>query len=156
MKDVVEDDCILRPMRCFRGQVAGLVRDDAGAVTVDWTVLAAAIVVLSVATVGTVQGGITSMGSNISAALAGASVGPTEDGSDSTWAPGQWEQHNPGIYDSYVAWMQDFSDPQIMAHMSNMEQYADAPPGSGHPIDTYHDEYWIARDIAIERGLVDP
>lgn len=141
------------PHICPAGQLRGFLADDTGAVTVDWVVLSAAVVGLGIGAVGAVQMGASGVGDQIETSLSAAQLGGN---GGSTWAPGQWDQHNPGIYDSYVAWMEGFSDENLLAHMANMEQYAHAPPGSGHPIDTYHDEYWIARDIAIERGLIDP
>lgn len=47
---------------------------DSGAVTVDWTVLAAAVVGLGVASVAAVRTGVGSLGSDISQSLSGASV----------------------------------------------------------------------------------
>ena len=52
--------------------------------------------------------------------------------------------------------MAGFGDQQLLDHMNNMAQYANYPAGSGHPYDTYHDEYYIALDEAISRGLIDP
>ncbi len=43
--------------------------DESGAVTVDWVVLTAAIVGLGIAVLGTVESGITSLGSKISTEL---------------------------------------------------------------------------------------
>lgn len=48
--------------------------DEAGAVTVDWVVLTAAIVGLGIAVIAAVSSGTTSLGNNISAALSGATV----------------------------------------------------------------------------------
>jgi len=48
--------------------------DEAGAVTVDWVVLTAAIVGLGIAVIAAVSSGTTSLGDNISAALSGATV----------------------------------------------------------------------------------
>ena len=45
-----------------------------GAVTVDWVVLAAAVVGLGVATVGAVRSGVTALGSDVSTSLSSASV----------------------------------------------------------------------------------
>lgn len=65
------------------------------------------------------------------------------------------DARNPGIYDSYASWMEGFADQQLLDHYNNMAQYAETTD-TGHPYDTYHDEFWIARDEAISRGLVDP
>lgn len=135
--------------------------ETSGAVTVDWVVLTAAVEGLGVATVGAVRNGTQALGSDVSASLTSASVvslgtlGSTGVAA-APWAPGAWTQHNPGVYDSYVAWMTNFTDVNLLTHMNNMAQYADLPPNSGHPLDTYHDEYHIARDEAISRGLIQP
>ncbi len=72
------------------------------------------------------------------------------------FAAQQWDAHNPGIYDSYSSWMTNFEDQQLLNHYNNTAQWAEYPANSGHPYDTYHDEYWIARDEAISRGLLAP
>jgi Flp pilus assembly pilin Flp len=48
--------------------------DEAGAVTVDWVVLTAAIVGLGLAVIASVRNGANSLASNISTSLSGASV----------------------------------------------------------------------------------
>ncbi len=48
--------------------------DEAGAVTVDWVVLTAAIVGLGIAVIAAVSTGTTSLGNQISASLEGATV----------------------------------------------------------------------------------
>lgn len=50
-------------------------KDENGAVTVDWVVLTAAIVGLSVAAYTTINGGTTSMRANTDTALSGMEVG---------------------------------------------------------------------------------
>ena len=76
--------------------------NESGAVTVDWVVLAAAVVGLGVGTVGAVRSGTLALGGDISASLSGASVaslGTLGDGqsttpemgamvSESVWATG--------------------------------------------------------------------
>lgn len=49
-------------------------KDDSGAVTVDWVVLTAAVVGLGIATVGAVRSGVGTLGTNISSSLTSASV----------------------------------------------------------------------------------
>jgi len=49
--------------------------DEAGAVTVDWVVLTAAIVGLGIVVMTTVGGGITTLSGNISTAIGGTTVG---------------------------------------------------------------------------------
>lgn len=50
-------------------------KDEAGAVTVDWVVLTGAIVGLGIGVIQTVEGGVLSLGDNISSTLAGMTVG---------------------------------------------------------------------------------
>lgn len=135
------------------------IRTETGAVTVDWVVMAAAAVGLGLGAVASVRSGALSLGEGVGTSLSSATVADLSgDGSGggggAPWQAGQWNRHNPGIYDSYSQWMSGFSDDNLLAHMENMAQFADMPPGSGHPYDTYHDEYHIARDEAISRGLI--
>ncbi|ALG89735.1 MAG: pilus assembly protein [Confluentimicrobium sp.] len=48
--------------------------DESGAVTVDWVVLTAAVVGLGFAVLGTVKGGLTTLGSAISTEVGGVTV----------------------------------------------------------------------------------
>lgn len=141
-------------MENLRFTLSRFARDDSGAVTVDWIMLAAATVLLGTPVVALVSGALDTNAASLSADL--DAISQDEDTGSTPWEAGQWEMNNPGIYDSSVSWMSGFSDENLLAHMNNQEQYSEAPVGSGHPVDTYHDEYWIARDEAISRGLVDP
>ncbi len=127
--------------------------NESGAVTVDWVVLTGALVGLGIAATAVVSAGIEDVSEDTSGTMEDYEIS-TSFGID--WSPLQWDQHNPGIYDSYATWMTGFSDENLLAHMANMQQYADYPANSGHPYDTYHDEYYIALDEAISRGLVSP
>lgn len=49
-------------------------KDEAGAVTVDWVVLTAAIVGLGIAVLATVESGVTALGTSISNALSSCTV----------------------------------------------------------------------------------
>ncbi len=49
-------------------------KDESGAVTVDWVVLTAAIVGLGIAVIAAVSGGVSNLGSSISASLSGHSL----------------------------------------------------------------------------------
>ena len=49
-------------------------KDENGAVTVDWVVLTAAVVGLGFAVLGTVKGGLTTLGSAISTEVGGVTV----------------------------------------------------------------------------------
>lgn len=130
--------------------------DDSGAVTVDWVVLTAAVVGLGLATMAVVSAGVEDLSGDVRTQLETQEISASFASATVDWEAGQWDQHNAGIYDSYVAWMANFEDQQLLDHMNNMEQYAELPAGSGHPYDTYHDEFYIAQDEAVSRGLIDP
>ncbi|MGI3183745.1 hypothetical protein [Nioella aestuarii] len=130
--------------------------EESGAVTVDWVVLTAGLVGLGLATMAVVSGGVEDLSGDMQSQLETQTISASFGSAAVAWEAGQWDMSNPGIYDSYVAWMANFEDQQLLDHMNNMAQYADAPAGSGHPIDTYHDEFYIAQDEAISRGLIDP
>ncbi|MAN14411.1 hypothetical protein [Alterinioella nitratireducens] len=138
-------------MNTLDTKLARFLADDAGAVTVDWVVLTAGLVGLGLATTAVVSAGVEDVSGDTSGVMTDYEI-ETSFGVD--WARQQWDASNPGIYDSYSSWMAGFDDAQLLAHMNNMEQYASYPAGSGHPYDTYHDEFFIARDEAIARGLV--
>lgn len=142
-------------MKNLKNSTAQFIAEDSGAVTVDWVVLTAGIVGLALATMAVVSAGVEDLSGDMRTQLEAQEI-TASFGSAIQWEPLQWDQHNPGIYESYAAWMAGFSDENLLAHMNNMAQYAEYPPGSGHPYDTYHDEYYIALDEAISRGLVDP
>ncbi|MGP1358103.1 hypothetical protein [Roseicyclus sp.] len=127
-----------------------------GAVTVDWVMISAAVVSLGLATTAVVTGGVANLSGEVETTLEDYEISTSFAAAAAPWQAGQWEMNNPGAYESNVTWMAGFTDENLLAHMNNMEQYSELPPGSGHPLDTYHDEYWIARDEAISRGLVDP
>lgn len=129
--------------------------DDSGAVTVDWVVLTAALVGLGLASMAVVSAGVEDLSGDMRTQMEtqeiSASFSTAVD-----WQAGQWDMSNPGVYDANAAWMAGFADQQLLDHMNNMSQFADYPAGSGHPYDSYHDEYFTARDEAISRGLIDP
>jgi len=126
-------------------------QDEAGAITVDWVVLTAAITGLGIATTATVGSGVNNASSDTSDVMSDFEIS-TSFGTG--YIVGEWYQHNPGIVTSYQDWMSGFEDQQLLAHMANMEQFKDMPANSGHPYDTYHDEYYIAKDEAATRGLI--
>lgn len=116
-------------------------------------VLTAALVGLGLAVMAVVSGGTEDLSSDIDTQLVSHEIS-TEFASP--FELQQWDAHNPGIYDSYAPWMAAFEGQQLLDHYTNTAQWAEYPPNSGHPYDTYHDEFWIARDEAITRGLIDP
>jgi len=112
------------PMQSFFQQ-------ESGAVTVDWTVLAAAIVGLGVATVAAVRTGVVSLGTDIDASLSSASVVALgalgDDGlgfsyerlyaSDSLW--GSWMSSFSGWPDSTLLNMYDFYSTNAATYITN-------------------------------------
>ncbi|WP_323035389.1 hypothetical protein [Pararhodobacter sp.] len=55
-------------------RLVDFLRDERGAVTVDWTVLAAAVVGLGISAIAAVRTGVVNLGGDINTSLAGASV----------------------------------------------------------------------------------
>ncbi len=140
-------------MYALRSSTAHFFRAEDGAVTVDWVVLTAALVGLGLAAMAVVSGGVEDLSGDISTDLAAVEVGFSPTVASTPFATQQWDARNPGIYDSYSSWMTGFADQQLLDHYNNMAQFANTP-NTGHPYDTYHDEFWIARDEAITRGLI--
>jgi hypothetical protein len=137
-------------------RVEVFIRSEDGAVTVDWVVLTAGIVGLGLAATAVVTAGVSDISGEVDTTLEDYEIRTSFAAAAAPWQSGQWEMNNPGIHESYSSWMAGFGDQQLLDHMNNMQQFSEMPPGSGHPYDTYHDEYWIARDEAITRGLIDP
>jgi Flp pilus assembly pilin Flp len=139
-------------MKTLRLTTAHYFRSEDGAVTVDWVVLTAALAALGIATTLVVSGGVENISGDVASQMANQEISTRFA---SPFERQQWDAHNPGIYEEYSSWMADFEDDNLLEHYNNTAQWANAEPNSGHPIDTYHDEFWIARDEAIVRGLVD-
>ena len=142
----------------LRSTTSHFFRSEAGAVTVDWVVLTAALVGLGLAVLAVVSGGIEELSGNISTDLAAMEVNLNPFAAPAGAGGGAfqtqaWDARNPGIYDIYSNWMAGFEDQQLLNHYNNMAQFAETT-STGHPYDTYHDEFWIARDEAVTRGLV--
>jgi Flp pilus assembly pilin Flp len=124
--------------------------DEEGAVTVDWVVLTAAIVGLGIAGFSTVSAGVENASGDVETVTTDFEIS-TSFGSG--FVGGGWTA-STGSAESLAAWVANFADDQLLAHMNNMDQYKDMPAGSGHPYDTYHDEYWVSYDEAGARGLL--
>jgi hypothetical protein len=126
-------------------------QDERGAITVDWVVMTAATVGLGIAATAAISTGTENLSGDVSTTASdfeiSTSFGASTDYTD-------WTALNPGIVPSYKEWMAGFDDDQLLAHMNNMEQFADVEAGAGHPLETYHDEYYIAREEAASRGLL--
>ena len=131
-------------------------KEDSGAITVDWVVLTAGLVGLGLATMAVVSAGVEDLSGDVGTQMENQTISASFGAGAVDFELLQWDQHAPGQYDIDYAWMSGFEDQQLLDHMNNMAQFADVPPNQGHPLDRYHDEYWIARDEAITRGLIDP
>jgi Flp pilus assembly pilin Flp len=145
-------------MKMLKTTAARFVRSESGAITVDWVVLTAGLVALGLATIAVTSNGVEDLSGNVSADLASMQVNTNPfagngGGAGTAFERQQWDARNPGIYDNYSNWMAGFEDQQLLAHYNNMAQFAETT-NTGHPYDTYHDEFWIARDEAVSRGLV--
>ncbi|WP_416914641.1 MAG: hypothetical protein ACMUJJ_09750 [Roseicyclus sp.] len=146
--------------------VEAFVASECGAVTVDWVVLSGALVGLGLATTAVVSNGMADGASGISTQMAGYEIrsafaeveAETEaeaeaEAEGEPFARNQWTSRT-GNVQVLEDWMAGFTDENLLAHMNNQAQYADGSQ-TGHPYDTYHDEYWVARDEAITRGLIE-
>lgn len=133
--------------------------EDSGAVTVDWTVLAAAVVGLGVATVATVRSGTSALGTDINASLNSASVVSLDTlGDDGLFHPDDysflpantaWWEAQWGMFDGY-------SDTQLTNYynfaLSQFYSNALANNDQAYAAHRYN-EFRIAFNEANERGL---
>lgn len=95
-------------------------KDESGAVTVDWTVLAAAVVGLGIASVAAVRSGAGDLATDIGNALSSASVatlgalgaGTTEDGGDYVHA---LLVASEDMYASWMSELESYSDEDVAA-----------------------------------------
>lgn len=113
-------------------------RDDSGAVTVDWVVLTAGIVGLTITLLAQISGGTTGLGSKIAQALGGIEVTEVLSGSESNAATHYFDQgiaQSPD--DQTEAWRQ--------ARMAAAE---DAPAGYN-----YDPEFNETRYVDAETGM---
>lgn len=144
-------------MRSLYSTTAHFLHAEDGAVTVDWVVLTAALVGLGLAAMAVVSSGVEDVSGNVASDLTEMEVGITfasaEGAAATPFVRNAWDARNPGIYDSYAPWMAGFTDQQLLDHYNNNAQFAQTT-NTGHPYDTYHDEFWIARDEAVTRGLI--
>ena len=70
--------------------VNSFLRDEAGAVTVDWVTLTAAAIGLGLAGVSAVSVGVRSLGTDVETSLTGASVAPLYDTTGVLYTMGEW------------------------------------------------------------------
>lgn len=129
-----------------------LVSED-GAVTVDWVVLTAALVGLGLAVMAVVSGGTEDLSSDIDGQLLAQEI--TAEFASALTAV-DITPLNPGAFPANEAWMAQLGDQSITDILNGYSDYADADPNIGHPGDQYHDQYWLAYNQAVERGLEIP
>lgn len=126
-------------MQDFGALLQSFWRQEDGAVTVDWTVLAAAIVGLGLATVAAVRTGAVSLGTDIDSALTGASVaslgslGSAGDASTAGWTLLDISQ---ATYDGWLTWAASQS-PELLANMFTLHQgdFANSGQTSAYDLD---------------------
>ncbi len=126
--------------------------DDAGAVTVDWVVLTAATVGLGLATMGVVSGGVEELSGEVDTQLTDQEI---TDRFASGAQPYDGDWLAPGAYDSDLAWVQALSDDSISGLLTGYAEYAnpDNVNMGTHNEPRNHDQYWMAHNEAVERGL---
>lgn len=114
----------------FLNSVSHFLLSDDGAVTVDWTVLAAAIVGLGIATVAAVRTGVVSLGGDIDTALTSASIASLGT-LGSGVAASAWTLLNVSQA-QYDSWLADFTNAdeawiqsQFDWHLSDFESMSD-------------------------------
>jgi len=137
----------------LRNTTAQFLLSEDGAVTVDWVVLTAAVVGLGLAATAVVASGVGDLSGDINTQLVSKEIASSFGGVSGPFERNQWDSRAGGEA-ALEAWMANFDDPNLLTHMTNQAQYANTGL-TGHPYDTYHDEFWVARDEAISRGLVD-
>ena len=62
----------------------------------------------------------------------------------------------PGSYAGDAAWVDQLPDDSITGSLIGAEQYRDAPKDVGHSVNRYYDQYWLAYNEALERGIEIP
>ena len=134
----------------LKNTTAHFLLSEDGAVTVDWVVLTAALVGLGLAVMAVVSGGTEDLSNDIDGQLLAQEI-TAEFASALTTV--DITPLAPGFYDSNEAWVAQLSDQSITDIMTGYSDYADAASDIGHPGDQYHDQYWLAYNQAVERGL---
>ncbi|MBL4629354.1 MAG: hypothetical protein JKY00_15220 [Roseicyclus sp.] len=140
-------------MSKLRNTTAHFLLSEDGAVTVDWVVLTAALVGLGLAVMAVVSSGVEDLSGDINTQLVSQEIASSFGALSAPFERNQWDSRTGGEA-ALEAWMANFDDQNLLTHMTNQAQYANTAQ-TGHPYDTYHDEFWVARDEAISRGLVD-
>lgn len=140
-------------MTHLKNSTAHFLLSEDGAVTVDWVVLTAALVGLGLAVMSVVSGGTEDLSSDIDGQLLAQEI-TAEFASALTTV--DITPLNAGAFPANEAWVAQLSDQSITDIMTGYAGYADAAANVGHPGDQYHDQYWLAYNQAVERGLAIP
>ncbi len=138
-----------------RNHAAGFLADDAGAVTVDWVVLTAAVTGLGIASVAAVRTGTGSLAGDISSSLSAASVaamGELGAGVRSLIAASEDE------YQTFLDATRRRTDNALLNHLA---QYIERAPlyfedRNMRYTGIYIDQYATITDVLNERGVTIP
>lgn len=134
---------------------------DSGAVTVDWTVLAAAIVGLGVATVGAVRSGVVNLGGDVEASLTSASVVSLGQLGGTGWSysplyPGltmDW-MNGPGGFIAQITnfnWTPEQLQANYDGYATSAQNYINS--GNSNFAGLYVDHMYAVQQIMTSQGL---
>jgi hypothetical protein len=143
-------------MKNLEFPVDAFLASESGAITVDWVFLSGMLVGLSLAATMVVSNGMEGGTSGVAGRMGDFEISQSFPEAEPEPAPferNQWTPRTGGVA-VLEEWMAGFTDENLLAHMNNQAQFSDGSQ-TGHPYDTYHDEYWVARDEAITRGLIE-
>lgn len=144
-------------MTCRNDARISFVRSEDGAVAVDWVVLTAALVGLGLAAIAVTSGGVENLSGDTAVELAAVETGQTFGaGVNAGLMPFDIDPRNPGAFPSNADWVAQLSDDSIAGILQNYAQFSDVPQGAGHPVDQYYDQYWLAYNEALDRGIEIP
>lgn len=140
-------------MTIYKQKAAAFLADDTGAVTVDWVVLTAGIVGLGLASMTVVSAGTENLSGDVGTQMTEQEI-VTSFASGLSPYDGDWLA--PGAYDSDSAWVATLSDASILGLLDGYEAYSDPAnvDQATHNEPRYHDQYWMAYNQAIDRGLI--
>lgn len=130
--------------------------DESGAVTVDWVVLTAALAGLGLAVMAVVSGGVEDLSQDMDTHLTDVTLTSSFGGGAGAALElyaGDWLA--PGAYDADSAWVAALSDGSITDLLTGFQQYAnpDNVDLGTHNEPRNHDQYWMAYNEAVDRGL---
>lgn len=129
-------------------------RAEDGAVTVDWTVLAAAVVGLGVSTVAAVRTGVVNLGSDINGTLSSASI--AELGALDGAAPFSYTRlfASDSLYSSWMSSFSGWPDATLLQMYGIYAAGAQTYLDSGQTVDAayYTDLSYAMQQVLISRG----